>query len=102
MKKEMTIYGVTFEVMRETVDYKITNRAFKGLYDCYAKPSTTKIEIYNDWCDWFLSTGASSLEFGITSRNVNCFTFGGYFTYNDDLYYASITKSHNRLYKVNP
>lgn len=95
-KKEIVINGVEFKKVKGGVNNINTN--LKDLYQCYDRPSTSKILIYNEWCDFAKKVDASN--FGIASYNANIFTFDFMFSFNDVIYYAHITPSHNYIYEV--
>lgn len=99
MKKKETIIinSERFTIENATFSY---NPTFKTLDMCYEKPSTTKMAIYEDWCDWFRSIGCDWDKFGVVSHNCMQFSMGGFIDLNGITYYAYITKSYNRLYKV--
>lgn len=97
MKKEkVVINGVNFEKVRGGVNNINTN--LKTLYECYERPSTSKLLIYNEWCDFAKKVDAT--EYGIASYNANIFTFDFCFKYEDKKYYAHITPSHNYICEV--
>ena len=95
-KKEIVINGVEFKKVKGGVNNINTN--LKDLYQCYDRPSTSKILIYNEWCDFAKKVDAT--EYGIASYNANIFTFDFMFSFNDVIYYAHITPSHNYIYEV--
>ena len=97
-RERIEINGVNFIIENTTV-LDDNRRYFRTLYECYERPSKYKEAIYDDWCNYFAGLGCI-LECGIVSYNCMQFTFGAYFTYNAQKYYAYITKSYNRLYKV--
>lgn len=94
-KQKMEINGRYFELEKAeaTRDY-----SYHTLDYFYNRPSTTKQEIYKDWCEWFASVG--SLHYGVTGGNCNFFTMGGIFNWNGVDYKAVITYAHNRLYRL--
>lgn len=55
------------------------------IYFAYNRPSSTKVEIWDKWCDWCdeINDGHSECELHIESRNTNFFTIGGYVCNND-------------------
>lgn len=78
MKKYIELNNETFEVKK--VKGKLhPNTYIRGLGDCYAKPSSIKQEIYNDWRKWYFDTNMNLSfyrlrHFTINSYNVNMFT----------------------------
>ena len=109
--RTLTIYGVDFEVINPNesnivaFDRLFTMTDCRTLHDCYAKPSTSKLNIWNWWRSWFDKVlgfeGVSFKQFcGINSYNCNFFTLHGLLTYNGEDYIVYITYAHNRLIKV--
>lgn len=98
MKKEkhIEINGVNFEKVRGGVNNINTN--LKTLCECYDRPSIYKVNIYNEWVNYAREVGAS--KWGIASYNANIFTFDFIFSFNDVIYYAHITPSHNYICEV--
>lgn len=98
MKKEktITINGIEFEKVRGSVNDIDTN--LKTLYEAYDRPSQAKVGIYNEWCEYAKKVNASN--YGIASYNIMMFTFDFMFSYNDTIYYAHITPSHNYIVEV--
>ena len=98
MKKEktITINGVKFEKVKGGVNNINTN--LKDIYQCYDRPSQAKISIFKEWVEYAREVGASN--WGIASYNANIFTFDFMFSYNDVVYYAHITPSHNYICEV--
>lgn len=82
---------------KTTTDYKPVAQC--GICDAYARPSNTKISIYNDWCAWFINHNGYCQ---VDTYNSNFFTLHGYF-YGEDgkQYYARITHAHNYCNPVN-
>ena len=52
------------------------NYVVRDLFECYAKPSTTKQIIYEDWFEWYMSEDNNYIlkHFSINSYNANMFT----------------------------
>ena len=97
-KQYINIDGEYFTIENKTATR--SNLYARTLYQCYDKPSFAKINIYDFWYDYFSKNGAKDFNHGIVSYNCMQFTYGGYIEYNNQLYYAHITKAYNRLYKV--
>ena len=98
-KEHITINGEYFTIENKTVGM-FEYLTFKTLYKCYDNPSFAKINIYDYWYEWFNNVGATYNKHGIIGYNCMQFSYGGYITINDTLYFAHITKAYNRLYKV--
>lgn len=97
MKKEkITINGVNFEKVKGGVNNINTN--LKDIYQCYDRPSQAKVNIFKEWCDFAKKVDASN--YGIASYNANIFTFDFMFSYENAIYYAHITPSHNYICEV--
>lgn len=78
MKKYVELNNVSFELKKAKSElHPITQ--VRDLGDCYAKPSTVKYEIYNDWLKWYLYCKVnlslySLRHFTINSYNTMMFT----------------------------
>lgn len=73
--KQIELNNVTFEVKKVKGElHPITQ--VRGLGDCYAKPSSAKQNIYNDWFKWYMADNNKYIlrHFSIDSYNVNMFT----------------------------
>lgn len=70
------------------------------LFDCYAKPSKRKIEIFDYWKIWFLKNSEFYDDFiSIASYNKYTFTLFGVITINGSRYDFLITKTRKEIYK---
>ena len=104
MKKWTTlnINGVTFEYnTKDTVNNPVI--FYKSVYDVYGRCSDTKKRIWEDWASYFNNLNCHM--YGVTSHNCNFFSIAARFTWIDENnqpveYYAEITASHNRLWRV--
>lgn len=93
-----TINGRNFEVnTKEVRTYK--HIGYHTIADCYSRPSRAKDAIWCDWLKWFCDNDGYCT---VASYNCNFFTIEGYFTdlETDERYYAYITASHNKCWKV--
>lgn len=102
--KYMVINGKNFEVCKFKGDVsaydKVRFHQRTDIFDKYAKPSETKIDIWWSWVEWFCDTDGIS-NFYVASANHNQFTIEA--SYHDEVgnkYIMYITKLHNRIYKV--
>lgn len=75
MKKYIELNNVTFEVKKVKGELHTITQV-RSLEDCYAKPSSIKHEIYNDWFKWYMTDSDKYIlkHFTIKSYNVNMFT----------------------------
>lgn len=100
-RETMTISGRTFEVYHVKPDeyWDSPNRCM--LADCYDRPSSKKIDIFNDWDNWARDTQEVS-GMGVTSFNTFSFTLRADYNLDVRTLLAEgefvITKSHNKLY----
>ena len=103
--KTLIINGCTFEVykprknkvtLNQAIDY-LERYQHRDIWDCYDKPSTTKVSIYNEWLQWYTEQGNEIDYFCVTSYNCMQFSLGAlYFDNNTNTFYIlSITASHN-------
>ena len=78
MKRYIELNNETFVVKKAKGELHPTTQV-RGLGDCYAKPSSAKYGIYNDWLKWYLDCKMNlSLyrlrHFTINSYNTMMFT----------------------------
>lgn len=96
-KKAVCISGKHFDVCNLACMPDKT----RTLYDCYKKPSTSKILIYNDWLDWLHEVSENVNDYlTITSYNFARFTLSGYVTHNNQTYRLCISPTTNLAMKV--
>ena len=93
--KNINIGGISFELIKSIN----TPRELKDLCECYAKASTRKWLIYNEWLR-LAYNNLNATKFGISSYDSMIFTL--YFEFEKDgkEYKAYITPSHNYLCEV--
>lgn len=97
--KIMTINDVNFEVQKEVITLPIVNyHPHRTIWDCYARPSSKKIAIYEDWLRYAISVNAQA--FTVSSYNRFFFTLQIVFRYEGIKYLAYITYAHNYLYRM--
>lgn len=77
----------------------LKDKTFKGLYECYDRPSDTKTRIYVEWSSRIYDLG-NMLKFGISSYNVNMFTLHSILKVDNKIYYIYITKTRQEVYEV--
>ena len=93
--KNINIGGISFELIKHIN----TPRELKDLCECYAKASTAKWLIYNEWLRLaYNNLGATN--FGVASFNSMVFTLYFEFAKNGKGYKAYITPCHNYLCEV--
>lgn len=102
--KTLTINGVDFQLINPR---KYEVKPFTGwfcdenaIFNCYERPSLSKIRIWNDWLKWARDTEG---VFGFEILSYNCMQFtigGGYKDEKGKEYVIYITKAHNRIYPV--
>lgn len=94
------INGVRFILDKKNpIPYAHNLYGYDDIYDAYERPSQTKIAIWNEWEDWFLSNNGHCV---VSSKNCNFFTVQGFVrdSETNKLYFASITYANNYLYEV--
>lgn len=100
MKKweNMKLANEYFEVNTKDTETE-TPIGYRDIDDCYGRCSQTKRNIWNSWLDWFHANDGYCT---IASYNCNFFTISGYFTdpTTNQRYYAYITASHNKAWKI--
>lgn len=95
-KQYIKIENEIFE-LKESVPF---TRIYKSLYDCYARPSKAKREIYEYWVRWFYENSTDSLDFiSIYSYNTFMFTLVGTITIDNVKFRVYITPVHNLIAK---
>ena len=77
----------------------LKNKTFKGIYQCYAKPSQAKISIYNIWYNT-ITNDSDILCYGVGSYNCNIFTINSIIKLHNKKYYLHITPTKNECYEV--
>ena len=94
----ITLNGQHFELdtKERTIETSISRR---NIFDCYERPSSYKVSIYQDWLTWFIDNDGYC---GVCSYNCNFFTIQGYVTDKETgkRYYCYITKVHNKCIEV--
>lgn len=93
--KNIIIGGINFELIKSIN----TPRELKALCECYAKPSTTKWLIYDEWLR-LAYNNLNVTKFGVASFNSMIFTLYFEFENNSRKYKAYITPSHNYICEV--
>lgn len=97
--KTIEIKGVKFELQNKEIVLPIVElHPDRTIWDCYNRPSNTKVSIYESWLRYATEVDA----YGFTVSSYNCYFFSLEFQFTHDgiRYHAHITPSHNYLYKI--
>ena len=78
----------------------LKDKTFRGIYQCYTKPSTAKIKIFLEWASKIYDIDNDFLKFGISSYNVNMFTLHSILKVDNKSYYIYITKTRQEIYEI--
>lgn len=97
--KTITINNEHFELGKSMTMLDMPEISRRDIDDVYARPSMTKVHIYNEWSNWFLNNDGYC---GVKSYNSNFFTINGFVVDKESgkRYYCYITASHNRAYEI--
>jgi hypothetical protein len=68
------------------------------LFRKYKKPSSIKLAIWHDWCDWAKDFGYAYIQ--VRGASPNFFSIEGLSLVGDTWYYVEITHTHNYLYPI--
>lgn len=95
----ITINNERFELGKSMTAMDVPNINRRDIDDCYARPSMTKLSIFNEWSNWFINNDGYC---GVMSYNSNFFTINGIVTDKESgkRYYCYITHAHNRAYEI--
>ena len=97
--KTIKINGVDFELKKEVITLPIVEyHPHRTIWDCYNRPSSTKVAIYEEWLRYANSIDAQG--FTVSSYNCNFFSLKFVFRYEGIKYQAHITYANNYLYRV--
>lgn len=103
MKQYIELNNVTFEIKRVKGELHPIAQV-RSLGDCYAKPSSAKREIYNDWLRWYMTNSDKYIlkHFTINSYNVNMFTLtcDVYNMKNEFIGQIYITKTRHEFWTI--
>lgn len=97
--KTITINKESFELGKPVTNMDLPTISNKDIDDVYARPSITKLNIYNSWSNWFINNDGYC---GVCSHNCNFFSIHGIVTDKETnkRYFCYITRSHNRAYEI--
>lgn len=98
--EKIRLNGHSFEVHRSKYA-KVENLArYAGrtIWECYDRPSTTKVSIYKEWLDWAVLNDVQ--YFGVSSYSGFQFSLQGLVEHEGKMYLLAITKSANKAYII--
>lgn len=107
--RTMKLNGVWFEVVtprKSNIKWydSIISGTHRDLSDCYAKPSTTKKEIFDYWRVWYSKIKSENIvpveRLSVSGASPRQFSLVGIVNIDFEDYIIYITKEHNRLIKV--
>ena len=101
--KTITLNGITFEVSKKALDIDTVRYTGRSLYDCYKNPSNYKINVWNEWVNYFYKLTNPSRTTAhpfVNSYNCNIFTIGCQFDLYGINYHAKITPAHNYIWAI--
>lgn len=106
MKQYIELNNRTFEVKK--LKGEVRSLEYRTLDDCYAKPSSLKRAIYDDWDEWFVelaNCGQSGYGYGlftVLSYNIMMFTLGAevYNKVGELIGYLFITKTRHEFWTI--
>lgn len=91
-------------------DFKLKNKimnnedtyylSFSDIYECYKKPSSIKVRVYNYYRD-LLYNNCEVIKYGVKGYNCNMFSLNAIVKIEEEYYYIYITKTKNEIYKIN-
>ncbi len=95
----MVVNGRTFEITKPSTSPLKPWGGFKSIYEAYKKPSSTKVQIYEDWERWF--SECDTLASGVIASSSNFYTHGGIVRLcGNKLYNVRITYAHNYISEI--
>ena len=104
--KTLTINNIIFELHTSRLHHVVPIRGCKTteIFEVYDRPSSIKVSIWEEWCNWCKEVNEQGIDCGIQieSHNTNFFTISGSIRINGKCYDLWITRSHNRIYQHQP
>ena len=101
--KYTKLAGISFEehTSRNHSVAPITGYNRDEIFECYSRPSQTKVSIWNSWCNWCDEMNKLGYSCGIQIKSHNCsfFTITGSVRKDDEVIDLWITLMHNRMYR---
>jgi len=99
MKKIIKIGTYEFEYKGTISKNYAYNQNYKRLENCYDRPSSAKVKVYNEWfADLF--EHSHIVYYGVKSYNAHLIILNAIIELNDKLYYLDIHKSKNEIYEL--
>lgn len=90
--------GETFKVKKGLrCDYL---REYKALYNCYTRPSQSKINIYNKYFNLLKDNCDDIIRYGVRSFNTFMITLHAEIKKDNKIYYVFITPSYNYIEEI--
>lgn len=100
-RERIVVGGLLFDVYHVRPDEVWNSPRRKTLGECYERPSSAKVKIFNDWDKWVYDTPEAS-GLGITSYNTFGFTLRADYKFDPKTLTVEgefvITKTNNKLY----
>lgn len=82
-----------------TMDDLKYNR-YDNLYNCYGRPSTTKVRINDYWRNLIYNEVDEVICYGVSGYNCNFFTLNAIVRIGDNKYYLYITKTRQEIHRI--
>ena len=102
MKKQyVDLWGKNFLYVGERPDIPYLH--YEDIFEAYDRPSSKKIETWNQWLDWArqVRTDGNAVKIAIASRNTFSFTIEGSILASDgNLYGFRITQTRNHYWSI--
>ena len=95
--KTMELYGKTFNYQGTTNVPAYSQ--YTDIFSAYAKPSMTKISIWNEYASYFRQN-FDNVYVAVCSRNVYMFTIIAQFDYEGKTYVAMIYPTHDDIWEL--
>lgn len=73
---------------------------YDSIYNCYSRPSDTKIYIYNKYYNLLLENTDDVIRYGVGGYNCFMFTLNAIVKIDGVLYYVYITKTKNEIHRI--
>ena len=93
----MELYGKTFNYYGTTNEPAYSR--YTDIFSAYAKPSMTKIDIWNEYASYFRRNFVN-VYVAVHSRNAHIFTIIAQFDHEDKTYVAKIYPTHDDIWEL--
>lgn len=91
--------GEDFEmVSNKKID--IFSKRFLTIYQCYDRPSYSKVSVYNYYYDLLMNNCDSIISYGVKTYNTFKITLNALIEKDNTLYYVLITPAHNYILEI--